>query len=130
MSQLFKPEELELLVCGSKTLDFHAWEDAAKYVDGYTLENPVCKWMWEVVHELTPDQQKQFLAFCTGSDRAPILGLGSVRLYIGRHGEDSGRLPSAHTCFNHLLLPEYATKEKLREKLLLAISNSEGFGLI
>ncbi len=47
-----------------------------------------------------------------------------------KHGEDSEQLPSAHTCFNHLLLPTYKTKEKLREKLLIAISNAEGFGLL
>ena len=130
IKQLFKPEELEQLICGSKKLDFLEFEKAAKYVDGYTEDNVVCKWLWEIVHELTDDQKKQFLAFCTGSDRAPILGLGSVRLYIGRHGEDSDRLPSAHTCFNHLLIPEYTSKEKFQEKLLLAISNSEGFGLM
>jgi hypothetical protein len=26
---------------------------------------------------------------------------------ISRNGPDSDRLPTAHTCFNHLLLPEY-----------------------
>jgi ubiquitin-protein ligase E3 A len=70
------------------------------------------------------------LAFCTGSDRAPILGLGSLPIYIGRHGDEDERLPSAHTCFNHLLIPEYSSKEKLKVKLELAIENSEGFGLI
>lgn len=29
-------------------------------------------------------------------------------------GSDSERLPTAHTCFNHLLLPEYASVEKVR----------------
>ena len=130
IQQFFKPEELELLICGSSTLDFHAWEEAAKYVDGYTEDHPVCKWLWEIVHEFTDEQKKKFLAFCTGSDRAPILGLGSVRLYVGRHGEDCERLPSAHTCFNHLLIPEYSSKEKFQQKLLLAINNSEGFGLM
>jgi hypothetical protein len=38
-------------------------------------------------------------------------------------------LPSAHTCFNVFLLPNYATKEKLREKLIKALDNAEGFGL-
>jgi hypothetical protein len=66
----------------------------------------------------------------TGSDRAPILGLGSVKLYISRHGDDSEQLPSSHTCFNHLLIPDYSSKEKLRQKLILAINNSEGFGLM
>jgi len=31
-----------------------------------------------------------------------------------------GRLPSAHTCFNQLDLPEYESKEVLRERLLMA----------
>jgi E3 ubiquitin-protein ligase HUWE1 len=38
-------------------------------------------------------------------------------------------LPSAHTCFNQLELPEYTSEEELREKLLIAIrEGSEGFG--
>lgn len=40
------------------------------------------------------------------------------------------RLPTSHTCFNHLLLPEYNSKEKIKEKLLIAIKYSKGFGLI
>ena len=31
------------------------------------------------------------------------------------------RLPSAHTCFNVLLLPEYSTKEKMNDLLMKAI---------
>lgn len=40
------------------------------------------------------------------------------------------RLPTAHTCFNVLLLPEYSNKEKLEERLLKAVSNAKGFGLL
>ena len=39
------------------------------------------------------------------------------------------RLPTAHTCFNHLLLPEYSGEATLRERLVTAINNAEGFGL-
>lgn len=100
-------------------------------MDGYTADHQVAKWLWEIVLEdFNDEQRKKFLAFCTGSDRAPILGLGTVRLYVGRHGEDSDQLPSSHTCFNHLLIPEYSSKDKLKQKLLLAINNSEGFGLM
>ena len=49
---------------------------------------------------------------------------------MNRHGGDSDRLPSAHTCFNHLLLPEYSSKDKLQERLLAAIDNAEGFGML
>lgn len=38
-------------------------------------------------------------------------------------------LPTAHTCFNQLDLPEYPSEEILREKLLTAVKEgSEGFG--
>ena len=39
------------------------------------------------------------------------------------------RLPAAHTCFNQLDLIEYESKEKLKDRLLLAIHEGEfGFG--
>lgn len=40
------------------------------------------------------------------------------------------RLPTSHTCFNVLLLPEYSTIEKLRERLLKAITYAKGFGML
>ena len=56
-------------------------------------------------------------------------GLGKLRMLIQRSGQDTDSLPTAHTCFNVLLLPQYTSEEKLRQKLLLAIGNAEGFGL-
>lgn len=50
-------------------------------------------------------------------------------LRLQRDGEDSNKLPTSHTCFNTLLLCQYSSREKLRERLTLAICNSEGFGL-
>ena len=78
---------------------------------------------------LETEQKKKFLAFATGSDRVPIKGLRSMKLVISKNGPHSDRLPTSHTCFNHLLLPEYNSKEHLKDKLLLAISYAEGFGL-
>ena len=86
-------------------------------------------WFWEIIHSLDAQQQRKFLAFATGSDRAPIKGLGSMKFVISRNGPDTSRLLTAHTCFNHLLLPEYASKEKMRHIILTAIENAEGFGL-
>ena len=37
--ELFRPEELELMVCGSKTLRFEDLEASANYVDGYSEES-------------------------------------------------------------------------------------------
>lgn len=65
-----------------------------------------------------------------GSDRVPVGGLSRLKLVIARNGSDSDRLPTSHTCYNVLLLPEYTTKEKLEDRLLKAINYSKGFGMI
>lgn len=56
-------------------------------------------------------------------------GLGKLTMLIQRSGPDAERLPTAHTCFNVLLMPEYETEAKMRRMLLTAIDNAEGFGL-
>jgi ubiquitin-protein ligase E3 A len=126
---LFTATELERLVCGSPCLDFGALRRAARYEGGYTAESAAVVWLWEVVAELTPEEERRFLKFFTGSDRAPIGGLGALRTVVQRDGPDSAKLPTSHTCFNTLLLPDYASKAALGDRLRLAIMNSEGFGL-
>mmetsp|Transcript_50050 Transcript_50050/g.73512 ORF Transcript_50050/g.73512 Transcript_50050/m.73512 type:complete len:293 (-) Transcript_50050:52-930(-) len=128
--RMFIPEELELLICGNPSLDFHALEEVTSTEDGYSRDHPVIVNFWTVVHSMTLEEKKKLLFFCTGSDRSPIRGLGSMTFIISRNGPDSDRLPTAHTCFNHLLLPEYRDMNKLRRCLMTAIINSEGFGLM
>lgn len=71
-----------------------------------------------------------FPYFPLTSDRAPIEGLSRLRLVISRNGSEDNRLPSAHTCFNHLLLPEYSSAEVMERNLRFAMEEgSEGFGL-
>ena len=65
-------------------------------------------------HALGDDQKRKFLKFVTGSDRVPIRGLSAIKLVVSRAGGDSNRLPSAHTCFDHLLLPDYADLATLK----------------
>jgi len=124
----FKPKELELLICGNPVLDFYELEKIAKY-EGFTRNSKTIVMFWEIVHSFTEDEKRKFLKFVTGSDRAPINGLGTIEFVIAKNGEDSDRLMTAHTCFNHLLLPEYTNKETMKKLVLLAIENSEGFGL-
>ena len=39
------------------------------------------------------------------------------------------RLPMSHTCFNQLVLPSYGSRKVLKQKLMIALQNAEGFGL-
>eukprot|EP00913_Durusdinium_trenchii_P007967 g7473.t1 len=90
--QLFRYDELELLICGSK------------------------EWFWEVVHDLNPEEKRSLLQFCTGCDRAPVGGLGRLPFILSRAGPDSDVLPTVHTCFNHLLLPDYKSKDLCKSR--------------
>ena len=94
-----------------------------------TEEPPIVKAFWEVIHSMDVSQQKKFLFFVTGCNRAPVGGLGRLGFTIQRSGADTEYLPTSHTCFNILLLPDYSSKEKLETKLAIAIANGEGFGL-
>ncbi|KAL5012275.1 hypothetical protein ScPMuIL_010826 [Solemya velum] len=127
---LFRPDEIELLVCGSEHFDFNALEETTEYDGGFTVDSPVIRHFWEILHDFPEEQKRQWLQFTTGSDRVPIGGLSKLKLIITRNGPDSDRLPTAHTCFNVLLLPDYCSKEKLRERLLKAITYSKGFGML
>eukprot|EP00184_Porphyridium_aerugineum_P004010 CAMPEP_0184707474 /NCGR_PEP_ID=MMETSP0313-20130426/37287_1 /TAXON_ID=2792 /ORGANISM="Porphyridium aerugineum, Strain SAG 1380-2" /LENGTH=1371 /DNA_ID=CAMNT_0027169049 /DNA_START=142 /DNA_END=4257 /DNA_ORIENTATION=+ len=130
--QLLTPSELETLVCGEEELDFKALKEGCKYDGGFSPHSPVVTWFWDMLlgdEHMTLQQKKKLLFFVTGSDRAPVGGLASMRFIIQRAGPDADKLPTSHTCFNVLLLPEYQTKEKLKRYLLVAIENAQGFGL-
>ena len=125
-------KELELLICGNQTLDFDALEVSCKYEGGYNSDHRVIRWFWDILHEFGDEEKKKFLKFFSGSDRAPLRGLGKLGMLVQKataDGYSGHQLPTAHTCFNALLLPSYATKQLMKEKLLAAIQYSEGFGL-
>ncbi|KAI5641912.1 HECT-domain (ubiquitin-transferase) domain-containing protein [Phthorimaea operculella] len=96
----------------------------------YTAESQTIKDFWSIVHSLPLEDKRKLLQFTTGSDRVPVGGLSHLKLVIARNGPDCDRLPTAHTCFNVLLLPEYESKEKLQDRLMKAISYSKGFGML
>lgn len=78
---------------------------------------------------MSVNDKKAFLMFCTGSDRVPLGGLKSLKFVVQRHSNET-HLPTAHTCFNVLLLPEYPTIAQLRKNIEFILKNNQGFGLI
>ncbi|GLH08102.1 E3 ubiquitin-protein ligase Smurf1 [Gryllus bimaculatus] len=125
---MLRPEEVEMLVCGSPTLDLNELRKVTEY-DGYKADDPVVIDFWEVLHSLSEELKKKFLLFATGSDRVPVGGMGEMTFKITKVTNKPENLPEAHTCFNQLVLPSYENKDMLRQKLIIAISNAEGFGL-
>ncbi|XP_068817606.1 probable E3 ubiquitin-protein ligase HECTD2 [Capricornis sumatraensis] len=125
---LLRPEEVEILVCGSPELDMHALQRSTQY-DGYAKTDLTIRYFWDVVLGFPLDLQKKLLHFTTGSDRVPVGGMADLNFKISKNETSTNWLPVAHTCFNQLCLPPYKSKKDLKQKLIIGISNSEGFGL-
>ena len=92
--------------------------------------------LWAAVAAFDDALQRDFLMFVTGSKTAPMGGLGALRppahasFKVQRAGPDSDALPTSHTCFNTLLLPEYDPPQKVAKLLEYAVREGhEGFAL-
>jgi hypothetical protein len=58
-----------------------------------------------------------------------LTGMGGPQKFQIHKAFNSASLPTAHTCYNQLDLPEYSSKEMLQKKLEIALrEGSEGFG--
>ncbi|XP_073006653.1 E3 ubiquitin-protein ligase UPL2-like [Typha latifolia] len=132
---IFNDKEFELLISGLPDIDLDDLRANTEY-SGYSNASPVIQWFWEVVQGFSKEDKARFLQFVTGTSKVPLEGFsalqgisGSQRFQIHKAYGSPHHLPSAHTCFNQLDLPEYTSKDQLQERLLLAIhEGSEGFG--
>lgn len=68
------------------------------------------------------------LAFATGAHNVPLDGFDPA-FTITMSMLPESALPTAHTCFNQLVLPAYRRLQTLREKLLYAVANTGTFEL-
>ena len=124
--KILSPQELELIICGTQKLDFNELQKSVHY-ECYDKDSKTIKYFWEILNEFTEEEKNKFLLFVTGCNRAPIGGLSSLPFIISRNG-NINELPSSHTCFNHLVLPDYRDKELMKMKIQTALNYYEGFG--
>ncbi|KAJ1436695.1 hypothetical protein B484DRAFT_445494 [Ochromonadaceae sp. CCMP2298] len=74
-------------------------------------------------------EKRALLLFFTGSSRVPLDGYSPPLTITQGVDMCMNALPRAHTCFNQLVLPRYASYEVCVKKLRFAIENTEGFEL-
>ncbi|KAM9453601.1 E3 ubiquitin-protein ligase TRIP12 isoform 20-T29 [Salvelinus alpinus] len=127
--QYFYPEELDQLLCGSKseTWDVKTLMECCRPDHGYTHDSRAVRFLFDVLSSFDAEQQRLFLQFVTGSPRLPVGGFRSLNppLTIVRKTFESTEnpddfLPSVMTCVNYLKLPDYSSIEIMRKKLLIA----------
>ncbi|KAM7059233.1 NEDD4-like E3 ubiquitin-protein ligase WWP2 isoform 5-T6 [Molossus nigricans] len=129
----FDEKELELMLCGMQEIDMNDWQKNTIYRH-YTKNSKQIQWFWQVVKEMDNEKCIRLLQFVTGTCRLPVGGFaeligsnGPQKFCIDKVGKETW-LPRSHTCFNRLDLPPYKSYEQLKEKLLYAIEETEGFG--
>ncbi|XP_066492988.1 NEDD4-like E3 ubiquitin-protein ligase WWP2 isoform X2 [Tiliqua scincoides] len=129
----FDEKELELMLCGMQEIDMTDWQKNTIYRH-YTKASKQIQWFWQVVKEMDNEKRIRLLQFVTGTCRLPVGGFaeligsnGPQKFCIDKVGKETW-LPRSHTCFNRLDLPPYKSYEQLKEKLLYAVEETEGFG--
>jgi E3 ubiquitin-protein ligase TRIP12 len=130
----FSTDELDVLLNGSR----ERWEvstivEHLKFDHGYTRSSRAVGFLLEVICDFDDATLSTFLKFVTGSPRLPVGGLArlSPRLTIVRKSPEEGvspdaYLPSVMTCANYVKLPDYSSKEIMRERLVTAINEGQG----
>lgn len=128
----FRPDELDLLICGVPEIDIEDLRRNTRYEHPYNNNHPIIKMFFNVLKRVDSEFKAKFLLFLTGSSKIPVGGF-SLLLHQGRPitispGGDPDRLPCAHTCSNTLDLPYYRNENELEEKLSYAIQECNSFG--
>jgi hypothetical protein len=95
---------------------------------GYQDDSPQMAMLFDVLLEFPDADRSLFVKFVTGAKALPIGGFAALmpRLTVALRVTENGAspdatFPSVMTCANYLKLPEYSTKEILRERLGYAI---------
>ncbi|KAH6618976.1 hypothetical protein C7974DRAFT_40133 [Boeremia exigua] len=132
---IFSEQELELLISGLPDINVDDWKNNTEY-HNYTAASPQIQWFWRAVRTFEKEEQAKLLQFVTGTSKVPLNGFkelegmnGFSKFNIHRDYGSKDRLPSSHTCFNQLDLPEYESYEDLRKALYTAMTaGGEYFG--
>ncbi|KAH6996749.1 hypothetical protein EDB80DRAFT_132055 [Ilyonectria destructans] len=132
---IFNEQELELLISGLPDIDVDDWKSNTEY-HNYNPSSQQIQWFWRALRSFDKEERAKLLQFVTGTSKVPLNGFkelegmnGVNRFNIHRDYGNKDRLPSSHTCFNQLDLPEYESYDALRSQIMKAITaGSEYFG--
>lgn len=123
-------KDIEIQVSGKSKVNVDLLKRHTRYSGNLNEESNRIKYLWEVLRELSDTEKLRFVKFCWGQERLPAndeeFERTQVRFMIKpatyHTATPDKALPKADTCFFNLELPDYSSKEVLKERLLLAIN--------
>jgi len=121
------PEDIRSFIRGNGDIDIADFRLHYNVGHGYVRNSRQIGWLFTVLEEYDQHMRRQFLRFVTGRSILPTGGFGNLGTLIGidrkQRLDNSGSvaLPTTHTCFHSIDLPEYESLDELRRKLTTAI---------
>lgn len=127
--QIMTHKDLEIAICGKKTIDFDLLKRHTRYSLFLNEDNQLINYLWETLNELDPSDRVRFVKFCWGQERLPendeAFERNHIRFMIKPNIDQKRKqdelLPKADTCFFNFELPVYTKKETLKKQILTAI---------
>nr|PIM00479.1 HECT-domain (ubiquitin-transferase) domain-containing protein [Toxoplasma gondii COUG] len=140
---LFSPKERAHVVFGGggRVADNRFWniDHLRAHVvpdHGFTASSATYVAFLEVLTEFSVEERRRFLRFATGTPVLPHGGFASLRplMKVVRKPQETGGegatcddvLPSVMTCTNYIKLPDYSSKQVLRRRLIVAMTEGQG----
>jgi ubiquitin-protein ligase E3 A len=113
----FSAHQLRLMIVGAAMLDVDELKKVAKQDSG-NPEYPKQSfdWLFEWLKTAPRETQKMFMRFVTGSTSLTVTTLQFSGIW-----EPNVKMPVAHTCFSHIELPNFSTKQELIDKFEMVI---------
>ncbi|GAB5371470.1 hypothetical protein AAMO2058_001582600 [Amorphochlora amoebiformis] len=129
--KVFTSEEMIRKISGERS---RSWDFSRptlvrfiKCTQGYTLSSQAIGFLFEILQDMDTATQQKFIQFLTGCPRLPAGQLSSLRppitiVRVPWSVANPNALPLASTCSNFLKLPDYPSKELMRERIYYSIA--------
>jgi hypothetical protein len=128
---LFKPEELEELICGSPEIDIELLKRVTDYEgEGVSADAEHVKFFWASLEQMDQGQRSRFINFVSARSRLPgsaddfHMNFKIIEAKPKAKEDPDAHLPQSQTCFFSLNLPQYSSQEVCFRRLLYAVENA------
>ncbi|EDR26120.1 ubiquitin protein ligase, putative [Entamoeba dispar SAW760] len=127
--RLLFPDELQHWISGkSSVIDVNDWQQNTVY-HNIKPDDQLIQWFWSIVESFSEEEKSLLLQFSTSLIKPPFFGFGSLepKFAIYFTNQSSEHLPTSSTCAYMLRIPNYNSKEEMKQQLIKAITSKSGF---
>lgn len=121
--EFFQPQELMEMVVGNEAYDWDVFERNAEYRGEYWANHPTIRMFWEAFRSFTLPEKKKFLLFLTGSDRIPLLGMKTIKVFS--LGSEGGERCGCRYLFSRPWEGRISTRWRIRVSICLICPSTE-----